>query len=96
MFLACLYNSTGSYYRHFDVDVGIDAGILKLCVKVFTTVELQWLEHRWLVYHGCFELILESHGKRSHRGDSNENTQHTYILKKIEKIIPIMPSDLAL
>ena len=27
------------------------------------TVELQWLEHRWLVYHGCFELILESLGK---------------------------------
>ena len=25
------------------------------------TVELQWLEHRWLVYHGCFELVLESH-----------------------------------
>ena len=27
------------------------------------TVELQWLEHRWLVYHGCFELVLESLGK---------------------------------
>ena len=26
-------------------------------------VELQWLEHRWLVYHGCFELVLESLGK---------------------------------
>ena len=24
------------------------------------TVELQWLEHRWLVYHGLFELIYES------------------------------------
>ena len=21
------------------------------------------LEHRWLVYHGCFELVLESIGK---------------------------------
>ena len=25
-------------------------------------VELQWLEHRWLVYHGYFKLILESLG----------------------------------
>ena len=24
------------------------------------TVELQWLEHRWLVYQGFFELVLES------------------------------------
>ena len=24
------------------------------------TVELQWLEHWWLVYHGLFELIFES------------------------------------
>ena len=28
-----------------------------------STVELQWLEHWWLVYHGCFELVLESLGK---------------------------------
>ena len=27
------------------------------------TVYLQWLEHNWLVYHGCFELDLESLGK---------------------------------
>ena len=27
------------------------------------TVELQWLEHRWVVYHGYFELVLESLGK---------------------------------
>ena len=27
------------------------------------TVELQWLEHCWLVYHDCFELVLESLGK---------------------------------
>ena len=32
----------------------------------FYTVELQWLEHWWLVYHGCFELVLESLGKKSH------------------------------
>ena len=24
------------------------------------TVQLQWLEHRWPVYHGCFELVVES------------------------------------
>ena len=30
------------------------------------TVELQWLEHRWLVYHDCFELVLESLGKKIH------------------------------
>ena len=24
------------------------------------TVKPQWLEHRWLVYHGLFELVFES------------------------------------
>ena len=24
------------------------------------TVEINWLQHRWLVNHGCFELLLES------------------------------------
>ena len=34
------------------------------CLNLFQiTVELQWLEHRWLVYHGYFELVLESLGK---------------------------------
>ena len=23
-------------------------------------VGIQWLEHQWFVYHGCFELVLES------------------------------------
>ena len=79
------------------------------------TVELQWLEHGWLVYYGCFELVLESLGPKSHScrfrilfrvifffiskmiycayslesprwGDSNENTQHTFMFKKIEKL----------
>ena len=27
------------------------------------TVKLQLLEHCWLVYHGCFELVLESLGQ---------------------------------
>ena len=36
------------------------------CLPVFlywTTVELQWLEHWWLVYHVCFEFVLECLGK---------------------------------
>ena len=46
------------------------AGIIQMCsgmvwfLPFFTLnlnpVELQWLEHWWLVYHGCFELVLES------------------------------------
>ena len=72
------------------------------------TVELQWLEHGWLIYHGCFELVLESLRKNflaadlgqitvifffilkmvycvfslelPQRGNSNENTQHTFKL----------------
>ena len=79
------------------------------------TVELQWLEHWWLVYHGSFELVIQSLGKKSHScrfgiisgvylfsywkmvygvyslesprwGDSNVNTQYTFILKKVGKI----------
>ena len=30
------------------------------------TEELQWREHWWLVHHDCFELVLESLGKKSH------------------------------
>ena len=36
-----------------------------LLYDVLNTVELQWLEHRSLVYHGYFELVLESLGKKS-------------------------------
>ena len=28
--------------------------------NISSTVKLRWLEHRWLVYHGLFELIVES------------------------------------
>ena len=34
-------------------------------VYMWYTVELQWLEHWWLVYHGWFELILGSLGTNS-------------------------------
>ena len=30
------------------------------------TVELQWLEHLWLVYHGCVELVLQTLGTKSY------------------------------
>ena len=32
-------------------------------LEPWTTVELQWLEYWWLVYHGCFELVLQPLGK---------------------------------
>ena len=32
-------------------------------------VELQWLEHRWFVHHGYFELLLESIGKNPTAAD---------------------------
>ena len=32
-------------------------------LRIHCTVELQWLEHGWLIYHGCFELVLKSLGK---------------------------------
>ena len=32
----------------------------KKIIELVTTEELQWLEHWWDVYHGCFKLILES------------------------------------
>ena len=89
-----------------------------------STVYLQWLEHCWLVYQGCFELVLEFLGKipwlqiwfnlglffcfilkkiycvfsseSTQWGDSNENTQHTFMLKDNQKDIHIMPPDLVL
>ena len=36
---------------------------LPFYMNITSTVELQWLEHGWLVWHGCFELVLESLGK---------------------------------
>ena len=83
-------------------------------LKNTNTVEPQWLEHRWFVYHGLFELVFESLRNSSdnsrkqifreiflfkyeivfcvhllespHRGDSNDCTQHTIIVYKIENI----------
>ena len=36
------------------------ARVRTVCSPTASTVELQWLEHRLLVYHGLFELIFES------------------------------------
>ena len=41
----------------------------QVCISSLTVVELQWLEHCWLVYHGCFELMLESLGKNPMAAD---------------------------
>ena len=30
--------------------------------KIENAVELPWFENGWLVYHGCFKLVLESLG----------------------------------
>ena len=82
-----------------------------------TTVELQWLQHWWLMHHSYFKLVLESLTKNSipaditvsainfgwfpfyidmvccvyslelpRWGDSNENTQHTFMLEKLKEI----------
>ena len=38
-------------------------------VGLLYTVELQWLKHLWLVYHGYFKLVLESLEKHSIAAD---------------------------
>ena len=45
---------------HVSVNSSTNGNIIKLCV--YTEV-FQWLEPGWLVYHGCFKLVLESLGK---------------------------------
>ena len=45
-------------HTNVNYDDILDKFAFQLC-----TVELQWLEHRWLIYHGCFEHVLESLGK---------------------------------
>ena len=43
-----------------------DFMVMGLSYPYPSTVDLQWLKHRWLVYQGCFELVLESLGKKFH------------------------------
>ena len=39
---------------------------IKMFENTCTTVELQWLEHGWLVYLGCYELVLGVPWNKSH------------------------------
>ena len=119
LYLSLNHLNSWEWKRNRD---GLSKHLIWLFVFVIT-VELQWLEHWWLVYHGCFELVLESLGNNPmvadlgnldlfsffilktvycvyslespQWGDSNENTQHTFILQKIKEIL-IMPPDLVL
>ena len=45
-------------FQHSTNQWGLFATMLHY--KKQRTVELQWLKHRWLVYHGYFELVLVS------------------------------------
>ena len=36
-------------------------------ITAYSRTFKKWLEHRWLVYHGSFELIFESLGTKAHR-----------------------------
>ena len=61
------------------------------------TVELHWLEQRWLVYHGYYELVLESLGKTPTAADIMifgiiKAELHIFMSRKIKKIL-IMPHD---
>ena len=38
--------------------VNIGKHNLQFYIHFNSTEELQWLEHGWLVYHGCFKLVL--------------------------------------
>ena len=50
-----------------------------------------------MIFFFILIMICCVHSLESPRwGDSNENTQDTFVFKKIEKNIPIMPDDLAL
>ena len=40
--------------------------------NITNTVKLQWLEHCWLIYHGCFELVIEPLGKSPIAADSGQ------------------------
>ena len=51
--------------------------------NVSHTVELQWLEHRWLVYYGCFELILESLEKNPYQQICDNEGFFFFFLKMV-------------
>ena len=55
----------GQLWQLFEVSQILEF-LRYLVAHLLYTVELQWLEHRWLVHHGYSELFLESLGKKSH------------------------------
>ena len=47
-------------------------------------MELQWLAHWWLIYHGCFELVIESLGKNPKAADLRKfRSIFLFILKMV-------------
>ena len=56
-----VHNFSNTFDSFREMVMSVDPPISKQ-----QTVDLQWLEHSWLVYHDCFELILGSLEKKSH------------------------------
>ena len=56
-------HSTRDFYFHLLDYVSCLVIIAVVNYSLSGTVELQWLEHSWLVYHNGFELVLKSLGK---------------------------------
>ena len=50
--LHCIFDSFTLYSKKPEPD--------PTCNSDISTVELQCLKHRWLVYHGYFELVIDS------------------------------------
>ena len=65
--LNCCFLGFFSEFSGFELATFRPLHMLK-CLIVHQ-VELQWLEHWWRVYHGCFKLVLESLGKTSSHAD---------------------------
>ena len=65
-FLA-LINVTGiTIYLGWDkmLNLEVHYTVFVIVHSLRCTVENQWLEHKWLVYHGYFELVLKSYSCR--------------------------------
>ena len=69
-FQECLFylRTYGSYLSVIDFHRrhGYYMKAVQYILDHVSTVELQWLKYWWLVYHGCFQLVFESFGKKSH------------------------------
>ena len=68
----------------------------KHCCTVLTiTVDLQWLEHWWLVYHDCFELVF---GKNPIAADLGylRVIFFLFVLKMVYSVFSLEPLDEAI